>query len=341
VPAEPAPHRRREKEIDMRLSPLFSALLAGLALLLAPAPADEPDPAPPPSEGGSEPAPPPPPAPDDETKTAPPDADNPPPPPLPPGGEEDDPPTRPPDGGEPPPPPPPGTTMPASQVECDWAWMFRASFDDDKHSMSCAFWPDPCEAESSTSVDMIALAGKGWAYDKTMFNSATTSSSSLADGALAIWRTDYAPCSSEFDAAAHVSFKAGGAIDPPATARVGGDMSITGGRIRARASGTVTVTSEGDSPGATVRVGDTQVQITGDGAQSMEQHFKHDDQAKWLSTGETFLFSGTVFVSDWANAWILNGKAKASSFASDSRVRFEVWVRCFYPCSRILGFLID
>lgn len=322
----------------MKFPPLLSALLAGLALLLAPAPADESEPSPPPSDGGAKPPPPPPP--DDETETAPPEDDEPPLPPLPPGESDEDPPTRPPTD-DPPPPEPPGTPMPASQVECDWTWAFRADFDDDEHSMSCNFWPDPCWAKSDTSVDMIFVAGKGKAYDKTMFNSAATSSSSLASGALSVWRTDNAPCASEFQAAAHVSFKAGGAIDPPATARAGGSMSITGGQIKANASGTVTVTSEGDSPGATVKLGDAQVELTSDGAESMQQHFKHDAQAKWQSTGEIFLFSGTVFIADWANAWILNGEARADSFASDSKVRFEVWVRCLYPCSRTLGLLLE
>jgi len=242
---------------------------------------------------------------------------------------------------EPPPAPPPSEPQPNGGVDCAWAFLFRGRVDSDEDSMSCNFFPDPCHAESSTSVNVLLVGGNGHALDKTMFRSASTSCSSLADGAIQIWRTDTAACPSQFRATVQVSFQARGAIDPPASAQAGGLMDVHGSHIHAVAAGTVLVTSEGSSPGSKVKVKDVEFTLVSSSARSFEQYFVDQDVATWLATSETVLLSGTSFVSDWANAVLVNGRGEATSAVADPSVKLEIEGKCLAPCTKSITLVLQ
>ncbi|MEE8104787.1 MAG: hypothetical protein V3T86_04545 [Planctomycetota bacterium] len=237
-------------------------------------------------------------------------------------------------------PPPDPDSLTNEVPECSWAYTFKFQISREKDEQDCGFWPDPCIAKSWARAQAAWISGAAFALDKTMFNTAQTSSSTSATGFLHVWRTDSAPCGSKMTIYMHPSFKAFAEIDPPSSAKAGGNSTIFSQATgkEAKASGTVNIDSQG---GRSVTVGGVPVPTSGGGGNKIDQVFQDLESASFPGKKETLHLSGDVSVSTTANAYLLNGHASSESGVIESKLDSYIYGVCSSPCTKTVKVTLD
>jgi len=237
-------------------------------------------------------------------------------------------------------PPPVPDSLTNDVTECSWAYTFKYNVSRDRDEQSCGFWPDPCVAKSWVRAEAARIGGAAFAFDKTMFNSAQTSSSTSATGFLHVWRTDSAPCGSNMTVYMNPSFRAFARIDPPASAKAGGNSTIlsqtTG--TEAKASGEVRVDSQS---GSSTSVGGVPLPTTGGSGNKIVQTFQDMKLAMFPGKKETLHFSGDISVAATANANLLNGSADSESGVVESRLHSYIYGVCASPCTKSVKIVLE
>ncbi|MGQ0613276.1 MAG: hypothetical protein ACT4PV_06025 [Planctomycetaceae bacterium] len=260
-----------------------------------------------------------------------------------PGVEEPDPDAPPTDGpgtDEPPTDDPvPTLPTPPAQVqqdtECDWSQVLRLPVDLTNNSMSCGGPTGNCFAVSMALAKGAAVTSYAYAYDATLFGSASTASSASSLGILHIWRSDTAPCASSFFARARLAFRAKARVEPNAAAGAGATQEISsgGGELKATTDGSIELSSASGAVVGSVKVGGVTVTLAASGGQERSRDFIGVDEGEWPSKIETFLLLGTAYAFASANGTLADPSGEGSASLERTQADLFVFASCESPCS--------
>jgi hypothetical protein len=220
-------------------------------------------------------------------------------------------------------------------AECSWSYTYVMPATRDDDDAECGFLTDACHGEAWATATASKIGSGGYAYDRSLFNTAAVSAATLSKGYIHLWRTDNAPCNNAILISTAPSFRAFAKVEGSATGTAGGvsDVFAEGIGLRATAKGAVEASSK--SSEGSINIGDIKLPIFKAGGKSIKRFFS--DMATGISTKrvETVDLLGSPFAAHTANRSFLGNAATAQAGVDTSWTSLSIVATCALPCTKM------